>query len=275
MAANNAIPAWKWGVTAVALAIGYYIAQMPPPVHLTTKSMWGLGIFTFFVIVSMLDTLPDYVGWLLMCTCWYAFSCVKFEQAFGFFRQSHLVVGGGGHGAGLGHRPVRSAQAHHPEHHDQVPGDLQRAVPVPHGCRRHRKPPDSLGHGEMLADGPPDRGRERPDGLRTPQQRRPGPVQRHVHSRRRDDPGHAQRLVHQLRYPGHTARCDEDVLGRLVAGNCPVDRPDPGGGLFRHPHTAPGGRFAHCGDQRSPAEAARRLGTHDSRGEDHSRGADR
>lgn len=95
MSEATKIPIWKWAVTAMALVIAVYVTQLEPTPLLSQKAMLGLGIFVFFVIVSMVETVPDYVGWLLMCTCWYAFDCMKFQQAFGFFVSPTwwLVVG--------------------------------------------------------------------------------------------------------------------------------------------------------------------------------------
>jgi DASS family divalent anion:Na+ symporter len=81
-------PLWKLAVCAVALVIGLYVANMEPPADqnfLTQKSMLGMGIFLFFVICSMVEIVPDYVCWLLMCTMWAASKCVTFPQAFGFY----------------------------------------------------------------------------------------------------------------------------------------------------------------------------------------------
>ena len=85
MTASAKIPMWKFIVTAIALALSIVISQLAPPEPLTDKSMVGLGIFFFFVICSMIEILPDYIGWLMMCTAWGAFGCVPFAKAFGFF----------------------------------------------------------------------------------------------------------------------------------------------------------------------------------------------
>ncbi|MDR0588284.1 MAG: anion permease, partial [Burkholderiales bacterium] len=82
-------------VLLVAVTIGIVIANLTPPEPLTTKSMLGLGIFVCFVILSMVEIMPDYVCWLAMCTAWAATKCVTVAQAFGAFTTTTwwLVVG--------------------------------------------------------------------------------------------------------------------------------------------------------------------------------------
>ena len=83
------------GGTIIALIIAVIISQIAPPEGLTDKSMLGLGIFVFFVILSMLEVFPDYICWMLMCTAWAATKCVPFAKAFGAFSTGSwwLVVG--------------------------------------------------------------------------------------------------------------------------------------------------------------------------------------
>ncbi len=95
MATTTKFPIAKLIGAVVALMAGLYIAQMTPPPLLTQNAMLGLGIFVFFVIIAMVEVLPDYIGWMLMCTAWYASGIMKFNQAFGFFVNPTwwLVVG--------------------------------------------------------------------------------------------------------------------------------------------------------------------------------------
>ena len=90
----------KFGVfriigVVVAIAVAFAISQITPPDPLTEKSMMGLGIFVGFVLISMIDVVPDYICWLLMCTGWAASGAVPFGMAFGAFSTSiwWLVVG--------------------------------------------------------------------------------------------------------------------------------------------------------------------------------------
>lgn len=82
-------------VLIIAITLGVVIANLTPPEPLTTKSMLGLGIFVCFVILSMVEIMPDYVCWLAMCTAWAGTKCVTFAQAFGAFNTGAwwLVVG--------------------------------------------------------------------------------------------------------------------------------------------------------------------------------------
>ncbi|MDR3361683.1 MAG: anion permease [Desulfovibrio sp.] len=102
MTTTPKIPLWKFAVCAIALATGIYVALMAPPAppegqqaFLTQKSMIGMGIFLFFAISAMVEIVPDYVSWLLMCTAWGASKCVTFGQAFGFYTSTSwwLILG--------------------------------------------------------------------------------------------------------------------------------------------------------------------------------------
>lgn len=85
----------KMVVAVIAVILGIVIASLAPPDPLTDKSMLGLGIFVCFVILSMIELLPDYVCWLAMCTAWAGTKCVPFDKAFGAFNTGAwwLVVG--------------------------------------------------------------------------------------------------------------------------------------------------------------------------------------
>jgi DASS family divalent anion:Na+ symporter len=79
----------------VAIGAAVFISQLDPPTGLTHKSMLGLGIFVACVVISIIDIIPDYICWMLMCTLWAATGCVPFSKAFGTFSSSTwwLVVG--------------------------------------------------------------------------------------------------------------------------------------------------------------------------------------
>ncbi|GKX52429.1 SLC13 family permease [Budvicia aquatica] len=87
--------ALKIVITIIAVVLGVVIANLEPPEPLNEKSMLGLGIFVCFVVLSMVEVLPDYICWMLMCTAWAATQCVPFAKAFGAFSTPAwwLVVG--------------------------------------------------------------------------------------------------------------------------------------------------------------------------------------
>lgn len=87
--------ALKIAITVIAVVLGVVITNLEPPEPLNEKSMLGLGIFVCFVVLSMVEVLPDYICWMLMCTLWAATGCVPFAKAFGAFTTPAwwLVVG--------------------------------------------------------------------------------------------------------------------------------------------------------------------------------------
>jgi len=52
----------------LGLVFGVLLANLPPPLGLTIKAMWGMGIIICAVTWLIFDVIPDYIVTIAMCS---------------------------------------------------------------------------------------------------------------------------------------------------------------------------------------------------------------
>lgn len=78
----------RLGGAILSIFLGIWVAMMPPPPGLDSKTMVALGITVWAVGWWITEIVPEFVTGLMMCIFWAALKCVPFKTAFSTFSTS-------------------------------------------------------------------------------------------------------------------------------------------------------------------------------------------
>ena len=78
----------RLGGAILSIFLGIWVAMMPPPPGLDSKTMVALGLTVWAVGWWITEIVPEFVTGLMMCIFWAALKCVPFKTAFSTFSTS-------------------------------------------------------------------------------------------------------------------------------------------------------------------------------------------
>lgn len=88
MAATSLFDKIKLAISISSVALGIWVALLPPPEGLSPSAMYALGITIWAAGWWMTEIIPEYATGLLMCVFWVATKAVPFNKAFANFSSS-------------------------------------------------------------------------------------------------------------------------------------------------------------------------------------------